>query len=94
VLTKLDGKKIMVGCLDLSDLAVEAPETFLNMIAAPQFHLRLERRRAPARSTTATTMYREPDRRFWLEQAEAESWASWRPDPFSQQNPNQRQERP
>lgn len=27
VLAKLEGKKIMVGCIDLNDLAVEAPET-------------------------------------------------------------------
>ena len=27
VLTKLDGKRIMVGCLDLSDMTVEAPQT-------------------------------------------------------------------
>ena len=32
VLEELDGKKIMVGCLDLSDLTVEAPETIVARI--------------------------------------------------------------
>jgi len=32
VLKELDGKKIMVGCLDLNDLTVEAPETIVARI--------------------------------------------------------------
>ncbi len=32
VLAKLEGKKIMVGCLDLNDMAVEAPETVVARI--------------------------------------------------------------
>jgi 5-methyltetrahydropteroyltriglutamate--homocysteine methyltransferase len=32
VLAKLDGKQIMVGCLDLSDMAVEAPQTVVARI--------------------------------------------------------------
>ncbi len=32
VLSQLDGKKIMVGCLDLSDISVESPETIAGRI--------------------------------------------------------------
>ncbi len=32
VLAKLDGKKIIVGCLDLNDLAVEPPQTVVARI--------------------------------------------------------------
>lgn len=32
VLAKLEGKKIMVGCLDLSDMTVETPETIVERI--------------------------------------------------------------
>jgi 5-methyltetrahydropteroyltriglutamate--homocysteine methyltransferase len=32
VLAKLEGKKIMVGCLDLNDVAVESPETVVERI--------------------------------------------------------------
>ena len=32
VLAKLEGKKIMVGCLDLNDMAVESPETVVARI--------------------------------------------------------------
>jgi Tetratricopeptide repeat len=34
-----------------------------------------DRKQAQEHLTTATTMYREMDMRFWLEQAEAERWA-------------------
>ena len=42
VLTKLDGKKIMVGCLDLSDLTVEAPETIVGRVKRALPHIRPE----------------------------------------------------
>jgi 5-methyltetrahydropteroyltriglutamate--homocysteine methyltransferase len=34
VLAKLEGKKIMVGCLDLNDMTVETPETIVARIKA------------------------------------------------------------
>ena len=42
MLTKLDGKKIMVGCLDLNDLTVEAPETIVARIRRALPHVRPE----------------------------------------------------
>jgi 5-methyltetrahydropteroyltriglutamate--homocysteine methyltransferase len=42
VLTKLDGKKVMVGCLDLSDLTVEAPQTIVERIKRALPHVKLE----------------------------------------------------
>jgi 5-methyltetrahydropteroyltriglutamate--homocysteine methyltransferase len=32
VLTKLPGKKILVGCLDLSDMAIETPQTVVSRV--------------------------------------------------------------
>jgi 5-methyltetrahydropteroyltriglutamate--homocysteine methyltransferase len=42
VLTKLDGKQIMVGCLDLNDLTVEAPETIVERIKRALSHIKRE----------------------------------------------------
>jgi 5-methyltetrahydropteroyltriglutamate--homocysteine methyltransferase len=42
VLTKLDGKTIMVGCLDLSDPTVETPETIVARIKRALPHVRPE----------------------------------------------------
>ena len=42
VLMKLDGKKIMVGCLDLSDPRVEAPETIVDRIKRALPHVKPE----------------------------------------------------
>jgi 5-methyltetrahydropteroyltriglutamate--homocysteine methyltransferase len=40
VLAKLGGKKIMVGCLDLNDMAIEAPETIVARIERALAHVR------------------------------------------------------
>jgi 5-methyltetrahydropteroyltriglutamate--homocysteine methyltransferase len=42
VLKKLDGKKVMVGCLDLNDLTVEAPETIVERVKRALPHVRPE----------------------------------------------------
>jgi 5-methyltetrahydropteroyltriglutamate--homocysteine methyltransferase len=42
VLEKLDGKKVMVGCLDLNDLTVEAPETIVERVKRALPHVRPE----------------------------------------------------
>src|SRR5881409_522317 len=42
VLAKLQGKKIMVGCLDLSDMAVETPETVVARIKRALTFVRAE----------------------------------------------------
>ena len=42
VLAKLEGKKIMVGCLDLNDMAVETPDTVVARIKAALPYVRSE----------------------------------------------------
>ena len=42
VLAKLEGKKIMVGCLDLNDMAVETPDTVVARIKAALPYVRPE----------------------------------------------------
>ncbi|HXV80820.1 MAG TPA: uroporphyrinogen decarboxylase family protein [Candidatus Binatia bacterium] len=42
VLAKLEGKKIMVGCLDLNDMAVESPETVVARIKRALPYVRAE----------------------------------------------------
>ena len=42
VLRKLDGKQVMVGCLDLNDLTVEAPETIVARVKRALPHIRPE----------------------------------------------------
>jgi len=42
VLKKLEGKKVMVGCLDLNDLTVEAPETIVERVKRALLHVRPE----------------------------------------------------
>lgn len=42
VLAKLEGKKIMVGCLDLSDMNVESPETIVQRIKRALPHVKAE----------------------------------------------------
>jgi len=42
VLRELDGKQVMVGCLDLNNLTVEAPETIVERIKPALPHVRPE----------------------------------------------------
>jgi 5-methyltetrahydropteroyltriglutamate--homocysteine methyltransferase len=42
VLAKLEGKKIMVGCLDLNDMGVESPETVVARIKRALLYVKAE----------------------------------------------------
>ena len=42
VLTKLDGKQVMVGCLDLSDMTIETPDTVVARVKRALAHVKPE----------------------------------------------------